>query len=261
MIHNLKVFLTLISINLKVTLAYRASLLISLVLNMLWVASYIIFIEVIFRNVSTLGGASKGEALLIMAFFYFFTNISDILYRDSFEQFGEKMRTGYIDVWLTKPASSRMLMFMSSMRFDYLTAIGVTIALFIYAFQSLNTSPDLHLLGIGIILSLLAHIIFFSVLSILATLNFWFERNDTLNMLAWQLTQVGRYPRAIYTSWARIIFTYLLPLGLIANLPAEATLNLASSRIIIIFIGITATLYIASLLFWKKGLTRYSSAG
>lgn len=261
MIHNLKVFFTLIAINLKVTLAYRASLVISLVLNMLWVMSYIIFIEVIFRNVSTLGGATKGEALMIMAFFYFFTNVSDILYRDSFEQFGEKMRTGYIDMWLTKPASSRMLMFMSSMRFDYLTAIGVTVALFVYAFQSMNTTPDIYLLATGMILSLLSHIIFFSILSILATLSFWLEKNDTLNMLAWQLTQVGRYPRAIYTTWARIMFTYILPLGLIANLPAEVTLHTASNKVIGFFLVITVVLYVASLLFWKKGLMRYSSAG
>ncbi len=261
MIHNLKVFFTLISINLKVTLAYRASLLISLALNMLWVMSYIVFIEVIFRNVTTLGGATKGEALLIMAFFYLFTNVSDILYRDSFEQFADKMRTGYIDMWLTKPASSRMLMFMSSMRFDYLTAIGVTIALFIYAFQSMGTSPNMGLLAAGVILSLLAHMIFFSVLSILATMSFWLEKNDTLNMLAWQLTQVGRYPRAIYTTWARVIFTYILPLGLIANLPAEVTLHLADTKTIVAFLLITFTLYIASFLFWKKGLTRYSSAG
>lgn len=261
MIHDLKVFFTLITFNIKVTLAYRASLVISLMLNILWVISFVIFIEVIFKNVATLGGVSKGETLLIMAFYYLFTNISDIFYRDSFEQFGEKMRTGYIDMWLTKPASSRMLMFMSNMRFDYITAIAVTVALFAYAFKTLNATPDVHLLLFGIGISLVGHIIFFSVLSILATLSFWLEKTDTLNMVAWQLTQVGRYPRAIYTSWARIVFTYILPLAILANIPAEVALKATTSESIIIFFTITITLYIASLLFWKKGLTRYSSAG
>lgn len=261
MIHNLKVFFTLISINIKVTLTYRASLFISLMLNIFWVTSYIIFLEVIFRNVSTLGGLTKGETLLILAFFYLFTNISDIFYRDSFEQFSEKMRTGNIDTWLTKPASSRLLMFMSTMRFDYLSAFAVTIAIFIYAYQSLHTAPHIGFLIAGIGISLISHIIFFSLLSILATMSFWLEKNNNLNMMAWQLTQVGRYPREIYTSWAKIIFTYMIPLSLIANIPAEITAGLATGKSLFIFTGVTAAIYIVSLLFWRKGLTKYSSAG
>lgn len=261
MIHDLKVFFTLISINIKVTLAYRASLLISLLLNILWVASFTIFIEVIFGNITTLGGVTKGEALLIMSFYYLFSNISDIFYRDSFEQFGEKMRTGYIDMWLTKPASSRMLMFMSSMRFDYVTAIGVTIVLFAYAFRTLSMAPNFYLLALGVGLSLLAHVIFFSILSILATLSFWLEKTDALNMVAWQLTQVSRYPRQIYTSWAKVAFTYILPLALLANLPAEVVLKLTTPTSILLFVATTLVIYIAGLLFWRKGLTKYSSAG
>lgn len=260
-IHNLKVFLTLISINIKVTLTYRASLFISLILNIFWVLSYVVFMEIVFQNVTTLGGLMKGEALLIMAFFYLFTNVSDILYRDSFEQFAQKMRTGYIDTWLTKPASSRLLMFMSAMRFDYITAMGVTVALFAYAFQTLGRTPDLHLLGFGVIISLFAHIIFFSVLSILATMSFWLEKNDTLNMLAWQVTQIGRYPRQIYLSIARVVFTYILPLALIANLPAEITLNTSSRETVVVFVIVTTALYVVSAIFWRYGLRRYSSAG
>ncbi len=260
-IHNLKVFTTLMSINLKVTLAYRVSLLISLVLNFFWVVSYVIFMEIIFRNVPTLGGMTKGETLLIMAFFYFFTNISDIFYRDSFEQFSEKMRSGYIDTWLTKPASSRMLMFLSNMRFDYLTAIGVTLALFSYAFAHMNTPPDFGLLAIGITLTLASHIIFFSILSIIATFTFWLQKNDALNVAAWHMTQVARYPRSIYTSFAKIAFTYIFPLALIANLPAEVSLNRATPDMLAIFIEATGLIYIISLLFWRWGLRRYTSAG
>ena len=260
-LHNLKVFVTLMSINLKITLTYRVSLLISLILNFFWVISYVIFMEVIFRNVPTLGGMTKGETLLIMAFFYFFTNISDIFYRDSFEQFSDKMRTGYIDTWLTKPASSRMLMFLSNMRFDYLTAIGVSAALFSYAYSHLEAAPNYTLFCIGILLTFASHIIFFSILSIIATFTFWLQKNDALNIAAWHMTQVARYPRSIYTSFAKIAFTYMFPLALIANLPAEVSLNKATPNMLIFFAIITTTIYIVSLSFWKWGLKRYTSAG
>ncbi len=260
-IHNLKVFTTLMSINLKVTLAYRASLLISLTLNFFWVVSYVVFMEIIFRNVPTLGGMTKGETLLIMAFFYLFTNISDIFYRDSFEQFSDKMRSGYIDTWLTKPASSRMLMFLSNMRFDYLAAIGITVALFMYAFAHIDTQPEWHLLTAGVALTFVGHIIFFSILSIIATFTFWLQKNDALNIAAWHMTQVARYPRSIYTSFAKIAFTYIFPLALIANLPAEISLNKATPDILILFVIATIIIYIISLSFWKWGLRRYTSAG
>lgn len=261
MIHSLKIFFTLIAINIKVTLTYRASLVISFFLSAVWVAAFVIFIEVIFSNVTSLGGMTKGETLLIMAFYYLFSNIQDIFYRDGFEDFPEKMRTGYVDAWLTKPGPTRMLTFMSSMRFDYLASIGITAALFAYAFREMGTSPNILRLAIGVGLSLLMHIIFFSLLSIVATVNFWLDKNDTLSQMSWQMSQVARYPREIYTSVARFTFSYILPLSIIANLPAQITLNIGSMGLLVTFIITACVIYTVSYLFWKKGLTRYSSAG
>lgn len=258
---SIKIFLKLCDMNLKMLFIYRASFLISLVSNVLFVLSYILFIEVLFLHVDKIGNLAKGETLLVMAFFYLFQNLSDIFYRDNFERFSEDMRRGTLDMWISKPAPSRLLSFFHTMRFDYLSAIAITATQFWFAFQFIEKPFRIELFLAGILLSLVGVFLMFSIFSIISTCTFWIQKNETLYNVGWHLTQVARYPRNIYTKLARVLFTYIIPLSLIANIPTEITVNIADPQIILIFIGMAIGLFYLSLWFWNFGLKRYTSAG
>lgn len=258
---SLKIFLKLCEMNLKTLFVYRASFFVSLISNLLFVISYILFIESLFLHVNKIGALNKGEVLLVMAFFYLFQNISDIFYRDNFENFSNEMRRGLLDTLITKPVSSRLLTFFHKMRFDYIAALFITGLQFWYAWRFIEKPFAPELFITGIILSLVAASIMFSIFSIIATFTFWIEKNDTLHNIAWHLMQIARYPRDIYTGITRMIFTYIIPLGLIANIPTEFALKLSSGNSILIFLGIAMAFFYISLWFWNFGLRRYTSAG
>lgn len=257
---TLKLFWELIKVNTKYFMEYRISLLISLFLTFFWVLSYIVFIEVIFHNIDSLAGLSKGEVLLILSFYYLFTSIANVLYRDNFERFSETMRRGELDFILVKPVPHRMMTFLHKMRLDFSASFIIVILTMIYAFQFLEQSIATSALLLGITYSIIASIIFYSLLSIIASLAFWISKNDTLGVLIWNFSQISRYPRGIFSQAIQKIFTFILPFALLANIPAEITAGIIEPIMLLYTIITTVVIYIISLALWNTGIKRYSSA-
>jgi len=261
---NMKKILTLfwhlLRVNVKYFLEYRISLLISLFLTFFWVLSYIVFVEVIFHNIDSLAGLNKGQVLLILSFYYLFTTIANIPYRDNFENFAETMRRGELDFILVKPVPHRMMCFLHKMRLDFLSSFAIVAMTMIYAYQFLEESVSLIPLLIGILYSIIGSVIFYSLLSIIASLAFWVSKNDTLGVLIWNFSQIARYPRGIFSESIQKIFTFILPFALLANIPAEITAQIIEPKMMLYTILTTVLIYIFSLLLWNTGIKRYSSA-
>lgn len=257
---NIRIFLKLCELNLKKLLIYRVSFAISLFLMAIWVSAYVVLIEVIFHHTETLAGWNKGSVLLVMAFYYLIQNLSDILFKDDFEHFGEAVRRGELDFKLVKPAPTRLLAFFWGIRFDHAAGMVSTGFLFFYAFKNLPGPISMGSLLLGVVFALASVVLYFSILSFIATLTFWIQRNDTFNVLIFNVSQLSRYPRQIYKSIIGNILTFGLPLALIASLPAEIALQFQNGLLPIIFAGMTFLFFILSSLFWHYGLRRYTSA-
>jgi len=258
---DIAIFYQLCVMNIKQLLAYRASFWITFVLMAGWAFAYIIFVEVLFGHINSLAGWSKGGTLLVLAYYYLFQNISDIFYKDNFEEFGELMRRGELDFRLTKPASSRLLTFLYHMRFDQCASLIVTAGLFMYAFSELETPVSIILFIAGMLYTVLSVLLYFSVLSILSTFAFWVQKSDTFRVLIWNVSQVARYPRHIYTGILGKILTFVIPLTGLASIPAEIALKMHTNGLPLLYAGLTVFFYLLSLLFWQYGLKKYSSAG
>lgn len=257
---NIRIFLLLCELNLKKLFVYRASFFISLVLMSIWVLAYGTLIEVIFYHTKTLAGWNKGQVFIVMSFYYFIQNISEIFFKDNFEHFGETVRRGELDFKLLKPVSTRLLASFWEIRFDHAASIIPTILLFIHGLNNLPTVLSLPHLGLGVAMMSISLILYFSILSMIATLTFWIERNDTFNVLIFNISQLSRYPRPIYTAIVGKILTFGLPLALIASIPAEIALSISTPFLVYYFVGITLVFYVASRIMWNVGLRNYTSA-
>lgn len=256
-----RVFQKLCSLNFKVLLMYRASFFISFFIMGAWVLSFTLLVLIIFEHVETLAGFRKGEVLLILSFYYLFQNISDIFYKENFERFSDILRRGLFDLRLVKPVPNRFFTFFYEMRFDHASSVLMTFALFIFSLSQLETSPKPSLFLIGVGFGLIASWIYFSLLTMIAVICFWVSKNETLNHLIWHLSQISRYPRQIYGNIFQKIFTFGLPLALLAALPAEVTIDRISFSLVFYFLTIALLLSFVSRLLWEKGLRRYTSSG
>ena len=258
---NLKIWTQLVIMNFKHLLIYRAGFWITFALMAGWAAAYVIFVEVLFGHIGNLAGWNKAHVLLVLSFYYLFQNISDIFFKDNFEDFSDTMRKGELDFRLIKPASSRLLIFLYRMRFDQLSALIITIALFSYTLSQFDTPVSPVALAIGVFYMVFSTILYFSLLSIIATFAFWVQKNDTFRVLMWNVSQVARYPRQIYIGLTGKILTFVIPFAGLASIPAEIAVQFNTGYLPHFFVALTIVMLFISRWFWNFGLKKYSSAG
>jgi ABC-2 type transport system permease protein len=258
--NNIKVFWQIFRINIKKSLIYRANFLVTVISITLWMGLYILFFEVIFSHVDSLAGWSKGEALTLLGFFYFVQGISNVFFRESFETFDFKLRKGQLDQVITKPASAQLLSFFVDMRIDHFLDLLITAMIFLYVQFQTDLVLSLPLMAYGLVLSLLGTLLFYGIMLSLITLVFLFDRIDVISSTIWNVSQVSRYPRAIYTSHAATVLQFLFPAALIAAIPAEVAVGSGESYWIFMLIFLSFIFFGIGTMLFHVGLRKYSSA-
>jgi ABC-2 type transport system permease protein len=95
-----------------------------------------------------------------------------------------------------------------------------------------------------------------------ATTGFWTGRSKSAIWLIFRLSEYRRYPYNIYSLPIQIILITAIPLAFASFFPATFFLERDAWQILQ-YISIIAgpALYGLSLLFWKYGLSNYSSTG
>ena len=105
----------------------------------------------------------------------------------------------------------------------------------------------------------------YSLLLCLTSTGVWFKRNQSLYELWWLFTSLMRYPREIFAGgWAYPlgwVFTYIIPVLLVVNLPARTMVKLFDDPLLIGFtVAVSVVLLAASRMFFRYALRRYRSA-
>jgi ABC-2 type transport system permease protein len=105
-----------------------------------------------------------------------------------------------------------------------------------------------------------ALIVIYSLYLALSTLAFWFTRIEEVASMIWLHSTAGSFPVAAYPPWARFLFTFVLPVAFVTNVPAEA----ATGRLTLEW-GLGALAFASFMLsgatwLWSMAIRSYSSA-
>ncbi len=65
-------------------------------------------------------------------------------------------------------------------------------------------------------------VIIYSLYLALSTLAFWFTRIEEVASMIWLHSTAGSFPVTAYPPWARLLFTFVLPVAFVTNVPAQA---------------------------------------
>lgn len=150
--------------------------------------------------------------------------------------------TGAFDFTVLRPVDTQFLVSVRKWRvfalFDLLLGLSVLAAAVAQLQVTLTLLPVLAFL-----LSLLAGVlILYAILLLFAALIFW-SPGVLFTWIFDGLSQMARYPLGMYLGRVRLVFTWMVPVGVITTIPAQALLLTAA----------------ASGLF-RLGLRRYASA-
>jgi ABC-2 type transport system permease protein len=109
-------------------------------------------------------------------------------------------------------------------------------------------------------LALLAGVlILYAILLIFAGLVFW-SPGILFTWVFDGLFQMARYPLGMYPGWLRLVLTWVVPVGVITTVPAQALTGSLSLPALAGSLGLALVLLMGASLLFRGGLRRYASA-
>lgn len=259
--HTLKLLVTLLKINLQMSLAYRVDTWINILLSLFWLGWELLSLTIIFSNTETLGGWGPGELVALLGVFRLVNALMAALIWPNTEKFNASVRDGSLDYTLLYPASSQFMVSFSR----------------IILWRAWDLALGLILIGIGIgmsgggaggwasvvqftLLAFSGTVILYSLWIVMIALTFWFIKFDNNVTILQAMLDTGRYPATVYPPWLRMIVTFIVPVAVATTVPLQALRGELSGLQVLLYLAIGATAFWLSTRIWRAGVKRYSGA-
>ena len=243
-------------------MSFKASFLLWLAVGFLWFLGQIFFVQVIFGQVDRIGDWTKWEVVLLVAVHQLVSELFQAIFFVNLANIPELVRTGKMDSILQLPADSQFLVSVKQFGLDNLLNAGIGLGFALFALAQMRVMPSAGqwlLFGFVLIFGVVAH---YCVMFFLVTLSFWIVRAQGVVYGYFNMFNISRFPDVIFTGVFRFVFSWIIPVILVANVPtrvlAHAGVNPWGAIAQLVAVGMVSL--VATRLFWLHALKRYSSA-
>lgn len=260
--YYLRLIASFIKVSAQEEMAYATNFYLSLLQSLLNVGTGVVGIAVIFNQVNTIHGWTFASTLALLGVYLMLSALRGLFIGPSLESLAGldgDIWQGRFDFTLLRPvnaqflASTRVWRLFSSI--DLFLGIGTLIVAITTLRQTLNW---LHVF-ILLITLLAGTTILYAVLLIFAALLFW-SPGFLFTWIFDGLFQTARYPVGLYPNWLRFILTWIIPIGVMTTVPAQAITGQLSLLALIGSILIAIVLFVSASTLFQLGLRRYGSA-
>jgi len=260
--HFLRLIPRFIQVSFQEEAAYRSNFFIGIFSSILNLATGVLGIIVLFSQIETIQGWTLASTLALLGVYLIVSALRSLFIGPGFEALAGMegdIWSGKFDFTLLRPLNTQVLVSLHKWRlysiFDLLLGIGVLIAAVFNMQVSLTASQ--------VVLFLLALssgvLILYAILLTFSALVFW-SPGVLFTWIFDGLFQMARYPMGMYPGWLRMVLTWVVPVGMITTVPAEAlTGSLDAWMVAASLVFALVMLVIGSFLF-RMGLRRYASA-
>lgn len=248
------------SMSLRRNLAFRTNLFFDVAVYVSWLVAEVATILLIFTRTDQLAGWTRAETLVLAGTFQLLSGAKATFLDPNLSWFpGRGIREGNLDMYLLQPAPSLFLTSFSSAAPLALVQAGLGLGVVVVGVGSSGQTPGVAGVAAWLVLLVVGATLTWALGVLLACLAFWAPRLEleVLYGAAWQL---GRYPVDVYRRPVRMLLTYVVPLALIASLPASVLLRDPSPAVVLtsVVAGVVAV-FVAGRV-WRLGLRRYTGA-
>jgi ABC-2 type transport system permease protein len=128
------------------------------------------------------------------------------------------------------------------------------------SFHLLGRTPTVPAVLVALVLLVAALTVLYSLWILVVCASFWVVKLDNLSFLLSSIFDAARWPLDLFRGVWRILFTFVIPLGLMTTYPARALLGSLSASTAILALAGAAIFSGLARLIWKRALSRYTSA-
>jgi ABC-2 type transport system permease protein len=243
-------------------MSFKANFLLWLAVELLWFFGQIVFIEVIFQFTDSIGGWTKWEMVLLIGTHQIISQFFQALFFSNLTNIPELVRTGKMDFLLMLPVDAQFAASVKQFGLDSLVNVLVGLAFVLTALWKLAVVPSAAQIVLYVVCIVCGVVVHYGVMLGLAACSFWIVRAEGLIHGYFSLLAIGRYPDVIYTGLFKFVFSWVLPVILVANVPARVLVKFAESpgTSVLQLLAVTILLLVVTRAVWMAAVRSYGSA-
>ena len=264
-------YLRLLTLQVRLSLAlglqYRWNFLVDGLVSTLWTGLGLVPLYVALHGRPPVAGWDFPRALVVVGWFTLLKGVLDGAINPSLVAVVDQIRQGTLDFVLLKPADAQFLV--STARFEPWKVIDVAAALGIlgWAFHLLGEGPSPAGLVLSLALFACSLLVLYSLWILVISAAFWVVRLDNLAFAFGSILDFARWPVGIFRGGWLLLFTFVIPIGLMTTYPAQALLGwldpatggLGQRTVGLSIVGSLAFAVLARTV-WTRAIARYTSA-
>lgn len=217
--------------------------------------------EAIYRHVDNIRGWGHGEILVFVGTFSLINAFNMIIYFFGVISIPEKIQTGELDLYLTKPVDPLLRITFEKINPGSIPLLAFSVCIIAYgvkeigmSFSWLNTAGYLFLV-------FMMTILYYDMELLIRCLAFFvFSVNNLTKIEETAIDLCLKIPGIAFYGIYKFIFYCVLPYGVIATLPTQALTGALSAKGLLFGAAIVCVFTFLALSFWSYGVHRYESA-
>jgi len=241
---------------------FKANFVLWMLVEFLWFLGQIMFLEVLYGHVDSIGDWTKWECVLLIGTHQLTSQIFQAFFYVNLSELPELIRTGRLDIMLLLPVDSQFAVSTRKFGMDNIVNAIVGAAIVTFSLFQLHVAPGPRQIALYLVAVAFGVTVHYSIMFGLATIAFWIVRAQGLIYGYFNVFNIARFPDVIFRGAFKVIFSYLIPVIIVANVPARILGRALEAPWSGLFQLIAASLFIffATRTFWHFALLRYSSA-
>ena len=243
-------------------MSFKANFLLWMLVEVLWFCGQILFFGIIFGQVDQIGDWSKWEVVLLVGTHQIIAQLFQAFFFMNVANIPELVRTGKLDQLLTLPINSQFAVSTKQFGLDSIVNAMLGAIVVIVSLVQLKVVPTIASALLYLVALAFGVAIHYSIMLALAAVSFWIVRAQGLVYGYFNFLQIARYPDVVFPRLFRFIFGWIVPVIIVANIPARLLIKPLEQPVGLMFhlVAAGAMALLFSSMFWRFALRRYSSA-
>ncbi|MFH2021392.1 MAG: ABC-2 family transporter protein [archaeon] len=212
----------------------------------------------IYMNTNGFPGWTFNQILLFQGIYLSINAIDRLFFQSVDWSLSHEIRSGDFDRVLLYPVDVLANLSFNNLNVEHLVNLLIGLAIMGYASVKLNLTLSFFSVGFFLLYFIMALVLIFSLAMLRFSIIIRLVRVGRIGELFMNIRNYGEYPLDIYNPFISGLLRYVIPLAVIAYLPAKSLLGYKPELIPILVVII---IFILTRLLWKSTLKYYTSAG
>ncbi len=247
-------------------MTFKSNFLLWIVVETLWFGLQLSFIGVLYLHTDHIGTWQKWEVVMLIGGSHFIQQMFQAFFLINCTNLSELIRTGKLDFLLLLPVNTRFVI--SLRQVDLGAFVNATFALATMGYAASQMKPPLiptftQVAGF-LILCVAGVLIHYSLMFLLASISFWTVRAQGIVWGYYNLFNIARMPDEAFAGLFKALFTLVIPMLLVSNVPVRVLVNKLSSPEevlkLLLLLAMSLVCFALSEWGWRASLRHYTSA-